>query len=154
MQVRVCRDCGEEFRPEVAACSDCGGVLEDRDDELGGGVTVPEGKPRFTGFVPEARPGGIPAGYLAVTSAPSAAEVAPLADRLAEAAIPFAVNASTQSFALLVPEADVEKALAALGMSPAEPGEAATSCPACGAAVRPGATECPDCGLGLGQQEP
>ena len=28
--VRVCRDCGEEYRPEVVRCADCGGVLEYR----------------------------------------------------------------------------------------------------------------------------
>ena len=25
MHVRVCRDCGEEYRPEIAVCADCGG---------------------------------------------------------------------------------------------------------------------------------
>ena len=28
--VRVCRECGEEYRPEVVRCADCGGELEDR----------------------------------------------------------------------------------------------------------------------------
>ena len=28
--VRVCRDCGEEYRPEIVRCADCGGELEDR----------------------------------------------------------------------------------------------------------------------------
>ena len=30
MHVRVCVECGEEYRPEVAQCADCGGDLEDR----------------------------------------------------------------------------------------------------------------------------
>lgn len=152
MHVRVCRDCGEEFRPEVAVCSDCGGVLEDRDDELE--AATAEGKARFGGFVPEARPGGIPAGYAAVTSAPSAREIEPLAERLAEAGIPFAVNASSQAFAILVPEADVEKALLALGMTPAEASEAPTTCPACAAPLTAGAAECAGCGLGFAAGEP
>ena len=154
MLVRVCRDCGEEFQPEVAVCSDCGGVLETRDDEEGSVAASATERPRFGGFVPEARPGGIPAGYVAVASAPNAVEVEPLAERLSEAGIPFALNASTQAFSILVPEADVEKALAALGMTPAEPGDTPTACPACGAGIREGVVECPDCGLGLGQQEP
>ena len=29
VHVRVCRDCGEEYRPEIAVCADCGGELED-----------------------------------------------------------------------------------------------------------------------------
>ena len=28
--VRVCRECGEEYRPEIVRCADCGGELEDR----------------------------------------------------------------------------------------------------------------------------
>jgi hypothetical protein len=32
MHVRVCRDCGEEYRPDILVCADCGGVLEDVTD--------------------------------------------------------------------------------------------------------------------------
>jgi len=28
--VRVCRECGEEYRPDVLVCADCGGELEAR----------------------------------------------------------------------------------------------------------------------------
>src|SRR5262249_45059506 len=34
MHGRACRECGEEYRPEILLCTDCGGTLEDRDDEL------------------------------------------------------------------------------------------------------------------------
>src|SRR5262245_29203852 len=33
MIVRRCRNCGEEFEPYVAGCSDCGGPLEDHDPD-------------------------------------------------------------------------------------------------------------------------
>ena len=33
--VRVCRECGEEYRPEIVRCADCGGELEDRYDGQG-----------------------------------------------------------------------------------------------------------------------
>ena len=34
MHVRVCVECGEEYRPEIAVCADCGGALEDRRDDI------------------------------------------------------------------------------------------------------------------------
>ena len=37
--VRVCRECGEEYRPEIVRCADCGGELEDHYD--GQGVASP-----------------------------------------------------------------------------------------------------------------
>src|SRR5688572_27542544 len=33
MHVRVCVECGEEYRPEITACADCGGQLEDRHED-------------------------------------------------------------------------------------------------------------------------
>ena len=36
VHIRVCRECGEEYRPHIVSCADCGGELEDvYEDELG-----------------------------------------------------------------------------------------------------------------------
>ena len=43
--VRVCRECGEEYRPEVVRCADCGGELEDR-FEGEGAESPPPRRPR------------------------------------------------------------------------------------------------------------
>src|SRR5258707_13851921 len=58
VHVRICRDCGEEYRPEIAVCADCGGALEDRwGDEDAATVRRPAGPaapeaPDRSGFRP------------------------------------------------------------------------------------------------------
>jgi hypothetical protein len=148
MHIRVCRECGEEYRPEVAVCADCGGVLGDRYEE--------EGAPHQPS-VPEPAASAPPAtaDLRAIASGPRAADLEPLARRLGAAQIPFAVRGSSQLFELLVGKPDLERALtelAPLGDAPgsSEAPEGTGQCPACGFALRPGATECPDCGLAVG----
>ena len=68
MHVRVCVDCGEEYRPQITACADCGGRLEDRDDDGASGSsagpadgeTEEDGSPEtdFTETVRELTPSG------------------------------------------------------------------------------------------------
>ena len=41
MNVRVCRDCGEEYRPEIAICADCGGELVSQWEDENGVRMVP-----------------------------------------------------------------------------------------------------------------
>ncbi len=144
MHVRVCPDCGEEFRPEIVRCSDCGATLVDHwQDEGGRG-----GERTEPGLEAEIPPSvQVPADFRPVASAPSAAEIEPMARRLGEAGIAFAVTGSVHLFLLLVPEADVDRALALLA-GPEQPAEPSTACPACGADAR-SAAECPECGLAL-----
>ncbi len=149
MHVRVCRECGEEYRPEIVVCSDCGGALEDHHEGVdsapdGSDWSVAAPGPEFS-----ARP------LVSVATAASAGEIEPLARRLGEAGIRFAVRGSIQSFQLLVAVDEHELALAALEAG--APGsavsvEAIAACPACGAGLTPTTVECPECGLGLGAE--
>lgn len=168
-QVRVCRECGEEYRPEAVRCADCGGELELRELDEDGNPIAPAG----------AAPADAPAAPVLerriVFVAPRAAEVVPLAETLQEAGIeyhlaeqPATAEGASSSYALLVAEEDAEAALRALGplIAPEEEhGElhavesrfdkdlGYVECPACGAAQPRGAVECAECGLALGAAE-
>jgi hypothetical protein len=142
MHVRLCPECGEEFRPEIVTCSDCGATLVDHWEGEGAAGADPAAAPPRAPSA--ARP---PEHFKPVASASTAAEIDPLAQTLGAAGIRFAVSGSVHHFSLLVAPEDVERALAALGVGEAPP-EAHAQCPACGADVR-GAQDCPDCGLAL-----
>jgi uncharacterized OB-fold protein len=167
VHVRVCRDCGEEYRPEIAICADCGGELVSQWEDENGVRTVPA--------VPLAPPepeGPDLTGYRAVFVTGQATALVPLAERLREAGIAFHLHESTKeprapaaSFSLLVHDADAAQALRELapllddGEEPdrmhAVESEFADGayrrCPACGTELSTAATECPECGLGLGE---
>ena len=83
--VKVCRDCGEEYRPEATRCSDCGGELEDRLlDESGAFLDAEQGA-----HAPEAAPEDL-SSHRVVFVSPRAVELVPLAEALrAAAAMPF-----------------------------------------------------------------
>lgn len=166
--VRVCRDCGEEYRPEVVRCADCGGELEDHF----------EGEEEST--APAAGRGEEPAsalvGYRALFLTPRAADLVPMAERLREGRVeyrlaeqPGAGEGAPPRYALLVRDADAAGALRALADLVAPHEDAAgvhavetrfdaehgyVECPACGERTAPGAAECPECGLGLAGGEP
>ena len=164
-RVRVCRECGEEYRPEIVRCADCGGELEDRfEDEAGEGG---DGEPSAA---PQAAAGPDLSGHRPVFVSPRAADLVELADELREAGLSFhfleqpAQEETRQaSYSLLVREADVEAALRALAplvapeagdeahavASQFEEGRGYVRCPACGAETRQGAAECPECGLSI-----
>jgi hypothetical protein len=164
VHVRVCRDCGEEYRPEIAVCADCGGTLEDRhQDESGPGlVPLPE---------PPLPKGADLVGYRPVFVTGHAPALVPLAERLKEAGIGFRLHESAKdprapaaSFSLLVRDEDGGHALRALAPlldESEEPdrlhaveldfeGGAYRRCPACRAELPAAAFECPECGLALG----
>ncbi|HET7293721.1 MAG TPA: hypothetical protein VFM88_14955 [Vicinamibacteria bacterium] len=142
--VRVCPACGEEFRPEIVRCSDCGAALVDHWEEEGGAILGDPEREDVPGMLPDVR---VPADYEPVSSAPTAAEIEPLAHLLGQAGIRFAVTGSMHLFTLLVPKSDLERALGLLGGGEAAP-SGVSACPACGASAQ-GAAECPDCGLAL-----
>ena len=150
MHVRVCTDCGEEYRPDILICADCGGALEDRFEETStAGAPEPE-PPRISG--PQHR----------LYSATEAADLEPLARRLGAVGIPFAVRGAVHSYQLLVGEGDRDRADEALkDLLPAEipeltagfdPERGYARCPACGTDLAQGATACPECGLVVGTE--
>jgi hypothetical protein len=161
--VRVCRECGEEYRPEIVRCADCGGELEDRYEG--------DGDDALPHPAPEPAAAAELAGYRVLFMTPRAADLVPLAERLRESALqyrlaeqPAATEGAPPRYALLVQDKDAAGALVALAdlVAPHEDGAGVdvvetrfhpehgyVACPACGAEAAPGAVECPDCGLGL-----
>ena len=154
MHVRVCRECGEEYRPDIALCADCGADLEDRyENDRGEPVnpdgTVPELAPLEPGVAARALFSGPPDGMRM------------LADTLVARGVPFQLVAEEKlgftryeqpRLVLVVPETEVERAqqalaeyrgrgtelgftdLAATFGAAMQEGSAAP-CPACGAAA-------------------
>jgi len=164
--VRVCRECGEEYRPDIVRCADCGGELVDR----------------FPGSEGEAPAAAVaePAaaeldGHRVLFLTPRAADLVPMAERLREASLAYRLaeqrpttEGAPVRYALLVPDEGAEEALRALAdlLAPHDEGgdvhavetrfdakRGYVECPACGARTAPGGAECPDCGLGLGGPE-
>lgn len=165
--VKVCRDCGEEYRPQATRCADCGGELEERqlDDEglLEGGASAETA-------AEAAGAGEVTGRALFVT--PRASELVPLAEALREQGLPYRLlerppqrEGAAPSYALVVPESETAEALRTLAPLVApehdaaetervethfEPQSGYRQCPACGATQTPGGGECAECGLTLG----
>jgi hypothetical protein len=170
---KVCRRCGEEYRPEIERCADCGGELEARyDDGQGGGMpaTPPaDDHAASPGNLAEASMGGVTAGESTIYSGRSAADVKPLAERLIEVEIPFrfachrptgpadpahfelAVGHDNRAhaFKVIAPllDADPDALVAVERAFDAEGGY--DRCPACGQPLVSRAAQCPACALAL-----
>ena len=164
--VRVCRDCGEEYRPGVVHCADCGGELEDRFE---GPDVVAAPKPA------REEPAPAPANYRALFVTSYAADLVPMAERLREAGIeyrlaeaPGRVEGAPSRYGLFVSEESAEAAEKVLaevvgayaGADAARGVEAGfdkeqgyLECPACGTKTSAGTAQCPECGLVLGAAE-
>jgi len=165
--VRVCRECGEEYRPEIVRCADCGGELEDVYEDGARPTPAPVASgPEPVDLADPRR----------VFETARAADLPPLADRLRESEIPFRLaekasggEGAPVQFALLVPEGEVRAALLALTplLAPQgddegfhavetsyEDGRGYVTCPACGTEQSAAAGECPECGLALGDETP
>lgn len=152
MHVRVCVECGEEYRPEIVACADCGGRLEDRHDD-GSRTVLPATEPAESGPEPDAE------FTETVLHAERATDLTEEADRLVEAGIAFRLRpARGAGFRLLVTAPDRDRALSLLGLLADASAHGADdtdaggirSCPACGVPVQQGAADCPECGLAVG----
>ncbi len=159
--VRVCRDCGEEYRAGVVRCADCGGELQDLQLDEEGNPIAAEVEPFSAG------PAVAPAEHRVVFVTAQARELVPLADTLRAVGIEYhlveqpATSSSAPRYALLVAEADEAEARRALFGEPEEEadegGRSAESqggiaCPACGAEQPTGAVECGECGLVFGAE--
>jgi predicted amidophosphoribosyltransferase len=159
MHVRVCPECDEEYRPDIATCADCGADLVDRQtDEQGRAL-------------PEPAQAVQPIALAALYSGPAAA-LKPLADALADAGVPqrFVPIPGQSGLTLAVAQDEAARALTALSAFhgrgtelgirelaatfEAQESEHEHACPACGAAVPAGASLCSDCGLDWGGDEP
>ena len=162
--IRVCRECGEEYRPDILVCADCGGELEAR--RAGEPLERPE--------VQEAAQASSELeGFRPIFTGSRAMDLVPLCDRLREAGTlfrmleqPASVEGGPARYMIFVRDADAAGALASLVdlIAPHETGgdmraiedgfdhqqQGYLQCPACGAKTTVGATECPECGLGLG----
>src|SRR5689334_6759988 len=153
MHVRVCPECEEEYRPDIATCADCGTELVDRTfDEDGRPVAEPT------------QAEGEQVALVALYAGPAAA-LRPLAEALAAAGIAqkFVPIANQSGLTLAVAQEDGARAMEALapfhgrgtelGLSELAPTFEAGAehhehaCPACGAAIPADASACPDCGL-------
>ncbi|MET0551567.1 MAG: hypothetical protein ABW221_00920 [Vicinamibacteria bacterium] len=160
MHVRVCPECDEEYRPDIATCADCGSELVDRAlDEQGRPIAEP------------AQAESEQVTLVALYSGPAAA-LRPLAEALAEAGVAqrFVPIPGQSGLTLAVAQEDGARAMEALagfhgrgtelGLSELaatfQAGDDAQehACPACGAAVPVDAAECPECGLEWGGGPP
>ena len=161
MHVRVCVDCGEEYRPEIAVCADCGGRLEDRRTDDHAGSDAP----------PSALPGApeselIPkpdlTGHSAVFQTREPRDLARAVESFREAGLAFKIAESPRQYderktlVLFVRDEDESAALRLLAplhgpdaVAPAERLDDDPHCPACEAVLPANAAECPDCGLAL-----
>jgi len=176
MHVRICVECGEEYQPDAIICTDCGGRLQDRQDDGGARPAVRESSPAESAPDPDA------AFTERIGHEDQATDLVTPADRLVDEGIecriwpaqrpkraPFALAdddgrrdaalASGTGYGLWVTAPDRERALAVLGIStavegaPNAPGEGpggSRACPACGAAVPSGVIDCPECSLAVG----
>jgi hypothetical protein len=170
LHLRVCRECGEEYRPEILVCADCGGKLEDRYEDDSGLESPLEPPPP-----PKERPAPDLSGHRALFVSGHAAALLPFAERLRAAAIPLHIQASRtregpgSRFTLYVPAGDGERALrevaplVSAGVDPDllqfdpellktvdrdfDPDSGYRRCPACGADLGGAPKECPECGL-------
>ena len=166
VHVRVCRECGEEYRPDILSCADCGGDLEDVYDD--GGSTAPVQLPASVQV-----PGETVdlSDHRSLFQTPNAPVLVPMAERLKAAGVAFQLveqDAGTARYSLLVHESEVKTSLQALAdlLAPHVETESVhalethyesgryVKCPACGAEQGSGLAECAECGLALGVQVP
>lgn len=156
MNVRVCPDCGEEFRPEIVRCSDCGALLH---DSVEGGVTNGAGNvPGEVGPSQGEAPAAVEIQRRSLYTSNRISEIQPLAQRVGAAGIQFWVESAGDSWTVLVAEADEARGRALAGelfgiaehSAEFDPQAGYSECPACGHALRPAVVECPECGLIVG----
>jgi len=152
MHVRVCPECGEEFRPDIVSCSDCGAELRDAYDDgpSPAHAEAPAGRPEPADD----------ADYAPIFTTIESDVMRDAAAALAKAGIPFRVAGNATGYQLLVRADDRPRASQALGTRDgavvfgpemdAAAAEHGGPCPACGTVLAADVLECPECGLVLG----
>jgi uncharacterized protein (UPF0212 family) len=155
MNVRVCPDCGEEFRPEIVRCSDCGALLQDRlEGDVTGGVAEGASAPER----PEP-PAPVEIRRRSLYASNRISEIQPLAERLGASGMQFWVEPAGDTWTVLVAESDeahghgIVAELFGLSDHAAaafDPEAGYSACPACGHDLQPAVAECPECGLSVG----
>jgi hypothetical protein len=157
MHVRTCPDCGEEFRPEIVRCSDCGADLVDQyeDGETRGEAPADMG-PDVAGPEPVED-------WASVFTSTSSEALREAAASLAAAAVRFRAGATGVYLQLRVPADDYTRAAQALAghdgavvvtEATVPEGQEAAACPACATPVPADAMECPECQLVVGGDQP
>src|SRR5262249_22862405 len=171
VHVRVCVDCGEEYRPEIEVCADCGGTLRDADDR-----PEPDTLLSRSSSAPDSDLASPPdlTGHRAVYQTREPRDLAKAAESLRDAGFAFRIvekrlenDERRSALVLFVRDEDESSALRLLAplhgpdavayveREEAQVADDETRCPACETAVPKGARECPECGLGLsGEGEP
>jgi predicted amidophosphoribosyltransferase len=156
MHVRVCVECGEEYRPEIAVCADCGGRLEDRRTDTDTPTSEVSGasasdlttQPDLTG-------------QRAVFQTREPRDLSRAAESLRAAGLSFQIvetplqnDERRSALVLFVRDEDAPAALRLVAplhgpdaVAYVESDEA--RCPACDAVLPENAPECPECGLAL-----
>jgi hypothetical protein len=167
VHVRHCPVCQTDYRPDIHNCADCGGPLEDRDDEMGfgDGEDAEEGNGEDSEEVPE--------GFGPLVAAGQARDLIPYADLLVEAGIECRIRdvkreGHVMGYRLLIHADDKEHALGVIeslegegvgtivrGLvdAHASGGAGYAACPACETPLPEEAVECPGCGLPLREAE-
>ncbi len=170
--VRWCPQCDEEFRPDIARCSDCGGALVERQLDASGNLVHPVEDGATSS---ETAVTALPADVTELTHARTTQEFRAMGDALDAAAVAFhavfvpdppgaARNVLGGRFVIAVHADDRANAIAALrpqlGIEAVEGDALAverydaaagyTACPACGTQLAAGAQACAECGLMLG----
>jgi RNA polymerase subunit RPABC4/transcription elongation factor Spt4 len=149
MRVRVCVDCGEEYRPDIETCADCGGRVEDPD-------VAPVSSTRVSEEAEDEEDLSESDFSESVLGGEKASDLANSADQLVEAGVPFRLRPGrTAGYRLMVPAKDRDRALVVLGLLAdrgEQPGDAVRACPACETQVNPGVADCPECGLTVGDE--
>ena len=164
--VAYCSNCDEEFRPEIAVCSDCGGQLRVQEEGLGGGPS--EDEPHQidpTAAESASSLDNLPvASLVPVKTFDSLTDLEPAVATLAEARIASRVLVQNGRYILLLrPESlgDAQNALEARHLEEGSDRDVETGfdsatgryseCPACKAPLPATAiAECPECRLELG----
>lgn len=161
--VHACRDCGEEYRPGILVCADCGGEIVVRGRHEAPPAPVPE------------EPGPPNELTHALFVSGRAMDVVPVCERLREGDIehrlaeqPSTSESVPPRYAVFVRPSDEPRALAAIAdlLAPHETGADVGAvaahfdeehgylrCPACGASTRARELECHECGLVLRGEE-
>jgi predicted amidophosphoribosyltransferase len=158
MHVRVCVECGEEYRPEITVCADCGGALRDTDDRTDS--DAPPSRPPGASESDLTSPPDL-TGHRAVFQTREPRDLARAAQSLDDAGIAFRIaeerlqnDERRSALVLFVRDEDAPAALRLVAplygpdaMAYVDGDEA--RCPACDAPVPGAARECPECGLAL-----